>query len=119
MYGRAPPQYISTRNGRIQNGWTRPVFRHYRGQAVWIQSGNKLKKGTVVALANKPHHAQLGRLQTNQLASPLKWSHIPIKPEETESEISDPMMVHNQTVTRSQTGTLVRPLDRFSPRREM
>ena len=58
--------YISTRNGRIQNGWTGPVFRHYRGQAVWIQSGNKLKKGTVVALANKLlNHAQLGRLQTN------------------------------------------------------
>jgi len=51
------------------------------------------------------------------------WSHLQVvpdpKPEETESEISDPMLVQNRIVTQSQTGALVTPPDRFSPGREM
>ena len=74
--------YISTRNGRIQNGWTGPVFRHYRGQAVWIQSGNKLKKGTVVALTNKPQSCTARETTDKLIGLPSQVVPYP-KPEET------------------------------------
>ena len=88
--------------------------------AVWIRSGNKPQKGRVVTRANEPRSylvdTPTGRLRRNR-------SHLQVvpdpEPEETESEISDSMLVQNRIVTRSQTGTLVRPPDRFSPGREM
>ena len=87
---------------------------------VWIRSGNKLQKGRVVAHANEPRsyivNTPTGRLRRNR-------SHLQVvpdsEPKETESEISDPMVVQSRIVTRSQTGTLVRRPDRFSPGREM
>ena len=110
--------YILTRNGRIQNGWTRPVFRHSRGQAVWIniQSGNKLKKGTVFALGNKPQsclHGMHGWYFDRETADKLIGLTSQVVPypesEETEPEISDPMMVQNQFVTQPQTWNPGRP----------
>jgi len=64
--------------------------------AVWIRSGNKPQKGRVVACANKPRSylvdTSTGRLQRNR-------SHLQVvpypKPEETKSEISDPMLMQN------------------------
>ena len=68
--------------------------------AVWIRSGNKPQKGRVVACANKPRSylvdTSTGRLRRNR-------SHLQVvpypKPEETKSEISDPMLMQNRIVT--------------------
>ena len=82
------------------------------------QETNSRREQLLLLLTNL-NHAQLARETTDKLIG-LPSQVVPYpKPEETESEVSDPMIVQNQTVTRSQTGTLVRPLDRFSPRREM
>ena len=113
----------------FQEKQKRDYDRHYRTSempnipedtAVWIRSGNKPQKGRVVARANEPRSylvdTSTGRLRRNQ-------SHFQVvpdpEPEKTESEISDPTLMQNRIVTRSQTGTLVRPPDRFSPGREM
>ena len=113
----------------IKEKQKRDYDRHYRTSempnipedtAVWIRSGNKPQKGRVVAHANKPRsylvETSAGRLLRNR-------SHLQVvpdpEPEETEPERSDSTSMQNQIVTRSQTGTLVRPLDRFSPGREM
>ena len=79
-----------------------------------------MQKGRVVTRANEPRSYLVdtltGRLRRNR-------SHLQVvpdpEPEETESEVSDSMLMQNRIVTRSQTGTLVRPPDRFSPGREM
>ena len=107
----------------------RDYDRHYRTKEmpdipedtdVWIQSGNKPQEGRVVAHANEPRSYLVdtltGRLWRNQ-------SHLQVvpdpEPKETESVTSDLTLVQSRIVTRSQTGTLVRPPDRFSPGREM
>ena len=114
------PEEFHEKDRDFKGKQKRDYDRHYRTSempdipedtAVWIQSGNKPQKGSVVAHVSKPRSylvdTSTGRLQKNRSHFQVVPDH---EPEETELY---------RIVTQSQTGTLVRPPDRFSPGREM
>ena len=75
---------------------------------VWITSGTQPVPGRVVLPANTPRSYLIdtpsGRVRRNR-------QHLNVMPDNTEHSDSDPSP--NRIMTRSQTGTAIRPPDRF------